>query len=207
MLVNLVLIALMFALGLFFYGSLPDTIASHWNAAGQVDGYMSKSRVLFMPVLVLVLYGFFLLIPKIDPLRSNIMKFRGYYDKFIFVFIFFMLYVYCITLALNMGYDVSINVLITPALAAIIFYSGVLMEKSSRNWFIGIRTPWTLSSDVVWEKTHKLGSKLFKIVGVLILLSVFFPEFMVYIIVAPLLAGSLALVVYSYLEYRKVEGK
>ena len=204
-LVSLGIIFLMFCLGAYFYNSLPEKIASHWNAEGQVNGYMSKNMALiFIPGLTLVLYGFFRLIPRIDPLKKNIAAFAGYYDNFVLAFTAFMLYIYCVTLVLNLGYGLSINSLLTPAMAALIFYTGVLLEKSRRNWFIGVRTPWTLSSDVVWDKTNKLGGKLFKVVGLFILLGIFLPNLLVYVILAPVLLVSLGLVVYSYVEYQKV---
>jgi len=89
-----------------------------------------------------------------------------------------------------------------PAMAILFYYAGILIQNAKRNWFIGIRTPWTLSSEGVWEKTHKLGSKLFKIAAVLILLTLFAPDYFLYSVFL-LIAFSLYLVLYSYLEFRK----
>jgi uncharacterized membrane protein len=77
------------------------------------------------------------------------------------------------------------------------------MEKAKKNWFVGIRTPWTLSSENVWEKTHKIGAKLFKAAGITALLGVLAPAYSFFFILGPILAASLYLVLYSYLEYRK----
>lgn len=91
-----------------------------------------------------------------------------------------------------------------PAGIGILFYYiGILMEHAEINWFIGIRTPWTLSSDMIWKKTNRLGGKLFRIAGIVTLLGAFFPGFEFYFILGPalLIAGFTA--VYSYLEYQK----
>jgi len=92
-----------------------------------------------------------------------------------------------------------------PALGLFIFFMGFLLEKTKRNWFIGIRTPWTLSSDKVWEETHRLGATLFKISGLLAILGAFLPEIAFWLMFIPLIGSSLFLVVYSYLLYARRE--
>ena len=78
------------------------------------------------------------------------------------------------------------------------------MENTHQNWFVGIRTPWTMSNKTVWQKTHALGGKLFKLTAVLGLLSIVLPDFALYLIIAPVLISSAVLFVYSYLEYQKI---
>ena len=85
----------------------------------------------------------------------------------------------------------------------LLYASGVMVKNAKRNWFAGIRTPWTLSSDIVWDKTHLLGSYLFKGAGILISLSIFLPKFSVWIILISSLGVSLVTVVYSYIVYRQ----
>jgi uncharacterized membrane protein len=92
---------------------------------------------------------------------------------------------------------------LSPAFAILFYYTGILIENAKRNWFIGIRTPWTMSSDKVWDKTHKVGGKLYKIAGVVTLLAIFFETYAIYIIVVPLIMVSIYTVVYSYFEYQK----
>ena len=77
------------------------------------------------------------------------------------------------------------------------------MQFAKRNFFIGIRTPWTLSSDRVWDKTHKLGSVLFRVVAFFIVIAFFFPDYFFWIFVVPLLGMIVYLFVYSYLEFSK----
>jgi len=80
-----------------------------------------------------------------------------------------------------------------------------LLEKSERNWFIGIRTPWTMSSDKIWHKTHILGGKLFKIAGIIAIIGIFFGKIAFFFIIIPMILFAIYLVVYSYLEYRKLK--
>ena len=115
-----------------------------------------------------------------------------------------MAYMYIVTLAANLGYAFNMNYIIMPAIAVLFYFCGILVENAKRNWFIGIRTPWTLSSDKVWKKTHKLGAKIFKIYAVVILFGLFFEHCLIWIILT-ILPLSLYLLIYSYLEWRKIK--
>lgn len=200
----IVIIALSFIIALYFYPSMPERMASHWNAEGSVDGYMPKTyALLLMPVISLVLYGIFLIIPMIDPLRRNIKKFWGYYENFVTLTIGFMLYLFMATIAFNLGYGFSMNYAIVPALSVLFYYVGIVMERAKRNWSIGVRTPWTLSDDRVWKKTHLAAGKVFKASAVIALFALFSTGFEIFFIVAPVVIGALALMIYSFLLYRK----
>ncbi len=198
------IIIISFAIGIYYYPQLPEKLASHWNAEGQVNGYMSKFWGLFlMPIISVGMLLLFILIPRIDPLKSNIQQFRKYYDGFIVLIMVFLFYLYILTILWNSGYKFNIITFLSPALAILFYYTGILIENAKRNWFIGIRTPWTLSSDKVWDKTHKIGGKLYKISGILTLLAVFFESYAMLIIVVPVIIVSIYTVVYSYFEYHK----
>lgn len=201
---TLFLIAMSFGVAIYLYPQMPETMASHWNAAGEVDGYMSKFAALFMmPAMALVLFGLFLIVPKIDPLKNNIAKFRSYFDIFILLFEIFLLYIYLLTIVWSLGWRFDMTAAMMPALAVLFYYMGIMIEKAERNFFIGIRTPWTLSSDRVWDKTHALGGKLFKVAALLTVLGVFFPDHAIYLMLFPILGISAYLMVYSYLEFRR----
>jgi uncharacterized membrane protein len=198
----LIVLAL-FLTGWYFYGALPEQVASHWNSTGQVNGMMPRTAgVLFLPALALVLYVVFLVIPLIDPLKANIALFRAYYDFFIFLLLLFFLYVHLLTMLWNTGARFNMTVSLAPGFGMLIYSCGIILGKAKRNWFVGIRTPWTLSSDVVWDKTHKLGGILFRVCGVISALGVFAGRYAFYLLIAPLIAVSLYLVLYSYLEYK-----
>jgi len=134
----------------------------------------------------------------------NIEKFRKYYDTFVISIILFLFYLYILTILWNTGRRLDIVKFLAPAFGMLFFYCGVLMENIKRNWFIGIRTPWTLSDDRVWEKTHKIGGKLFKISGVISLTGIFFPRPAVFFIIVPVLLFSLYTLIFSYFEFKRI---
>jgi uncharacterized membrane protein len=202
----LVIIAVSFAMAIYLYPEMPEEMASHWNVKGDVDGYLPKFWGLFlMPFLLAGLFLLFVAIPKIDPLKSNIEKFRRHFDVFIVLIILFLFYIYMLTVFWALGVLFDMIQALVPAFAVLFFYVGVLVENAKRNWFIGIRTPWTLSSESVWNKTHKLGGKLFKIAAVVTLLGFFFRDFAIWFILIPVFAVAIYLVAYSYFEYGKLE--
>ena len=192
--------------GMIVYPMLPDQIASHWNAAGQVDDYMPKFwGVFLLPIVLAVMFLFYIIIPKIDPYRANIESFRKYYNLMWVVIAAFLFYVFKLMIIWNLGYRFDFALMMVPALAAFLYFLGWLLEKSKRNWFVGIRTPWTLSDDGVWEKTHQLGGKLFRAAAVFSLIGLFFRDSAIAIVVIAVPMGLVAIVtvVYSYFEYRK----
>jgi uncharacterized membrane protein len=200
----LVVIAASYFIGIYFSPQLPYLMASHWGINGEVNGYMSRNfGIYFLPTLSLFLYFVFLLLPKIDPYKKNFNQFQNYYDIFVCVIFSFLFYIYFLTISWNLGYRFNMVQLMSPALAAIFYYAGVLTQNAHQNWFVGIRTPWTLSSKTVWQKTHLLGGKLFKITAVLSLLGVVLPQFAIYLILAPVIITTITVFVYSYLEYQK----
>jgi len=200
----LAIILLSFGVAFYFYPQMPERMASHWNAKGQVDSYMAKSLALFlMPVISVILAVLFLLIPKIDPLKENIKKFRKYFDIFIVLILLFLFYIYLLTIIWNSGVEFNMTYAMIPPMVVLFYYIGILVENAKRNWFIGIRTPWTLSSEKVWDETHKMGGKLFKTAALVGLLGFLFTKYAIYFVILPVLAVAVYTVIYSYLRYQK----
>ena len=200
----ILLIFFSFAVSIYFYPQFPERVASHWNAKGEVNGYLPKFWGIFLlPLTSMGLFLLFLAIPRVDPLRKNIEKFRKHYDRFILIMMVFFLYIQILIISSNIGIQYNMSQAILPAIAVLFYYAGVLIENARQNWFVGIRTPWTLSSERVWNKTHKRGSKLFKILALAVLFSMFFPGYMLLIILVPVFVVAGYLIVYSYIEYRK----
>lgn len=193
-----------FVIGICYYPQMPGKMASHWDAQGRVDGYLSKFWGVFLiPITLVPLALFFIAIPRIDPLRENIEKFRKYYDGFVILFMLFMIFVYFQTILWNIGIKVS-PIAFLPIGAGLLFIgAGILCENTRRNWFIGIRTPWTLSSDKVWDKTHRMGGKLFKIAGAIAMVGIFFQSYTVFFVLIPAILVAAYTVVYSYFEYKR----
>jgi uncharacterized membrane protein len=192
--------------GLLLWNRLPEQMASHWNISDQVDGYMSKFWGVFMgPLITLGIFGLFLVIPSIDPLKVNIAQFREVFNLFIVLIVAFMLYIYGLTLAWNLGYtSFKMSTSMLPAFGLLFIFIGLMLRQAKRNFFIGIRTPWTLSSDTVWEKTHQLGAILFMISGALAFIgSLFGGVTAFWLFFVPLIGSTIFLFIYSYVLYRR----
>lgn len=188
----------------YAYPLLPEEIAIHWNVKGNADGFSGRSFIFFLPVLSLSLVLLLWFIPNIDPRKAHIEKFRETYNQFIVVMAGFMTYVGVLTTCVNLGWIGNISGFLAPAMGLLFYFTGILLERSRSSWFIGIRTPWTLSSDKVWEKTHQLGGKLFKLFGVLFAIGMIVnPEAALLPLILVMLAGVFGLFVYSYLEWKK----
>lgn len=199
---SFVLIALAVLVGMLFYAQMPDPMPSHWNAAGQIDDFMPKFwGVFLMPLLTAALTVLLSAVPAMDPLKANIAQFRGLYNAFILGFVTYMLYVYGLTLAAALGYTFNMTLMLLPVMGLLFIGIGYLMKSAKRNFFIGIRTPWTLSSDSVWDETHKLGAKTFMASGVIIFLSAFLGEAGIWLMTAVLLIAIFVPVVYSYILF------
>jgi uncharacterized membrane protein len=208
--VNLIRVAIIagliitFTLTIAIYPTAPDRIVSHWNAAGQADGYMSKFWGLFLVPLIMT--GFVVLLavlPRIDPHKKNYEKFQDYYDGFILLFVLFLLAIQVQIILWSIGYQISPNLTFPLLIGMLFIYIGFLLGHAEQNWFVGIRTPWTLSSATVWKKTHELGGKLFKIAGVISCFGIFAAENAFWFILVPVLAVAGYTVVYSYIEFQK----
>ncbi|MFC6987764.1 SdpI family protein [Haloplanus sp. GCM10025708] len=186
--------------------SLPADLVTHWNASGEPDGTMSKLLALWLfPALTAGLFVLFAAIPRIGPLRENIAEFRAYYDWFVVIFMGYLFLVHAGIVAFNLGYEFDFTALILVGAAGLFYYVGILLPHAEPNWFAGIRTPWTLSSDEVWDRTHSLGSRLFKLTAVLTLVGLFFGDIAIYFLLVPLLLTAGVTAVYSYYLYEQIE--
>jgi uncharacterized membrane protein len=142
-------------------------------------------------------------LPSIDPLRDNYRKFQDYYDGFILVLVAFFFFIQLEIILWALGIRISPN-LIMPVMIGILFiYVGFLLEHAEPNWFVGIRTPWTLSSDSVWKKTHRKGATLFKMAGVVSMIGILAGMYAWLFILIPAIAVAVFAVVYSYVEFKR----
>ena len=200
-----IIVAVALILSLAFYGQVPDRVDSHWDEQGRVNGTMSRFWGMFlMPLLMGGTTLLMLFLPKIDPLNPNFFGFKKYYYAFILILNLFMLLVHAYMVLWN-AQIIRFNVtgIISVGTGLLLYASGVMIKNTKRNWFAGIRTPWTLSSESVWDKTHLLGSYLFKAVGALICFSVFVPKLAVWIILISSLGVSVITAAYSFIVYRQ----
>ena len=200
------IVAAAFIISLIFLPKMPDKMASHWNERGEVDGYMSKTTCMFlMPLIMLGQIGLLYAIAQIDPMRKNIRKFFVYYEGFILLITGFLLAIHLFMIAWNLGVRFSINVFISLALGILFFVLGAIMPKLKPNWFMGIRTPWTLSNETVWKKTHELGGIVFKIAAIAILFGAVWSQYAIAFILIAALAASAITFFYSLAIYLKLK--
>lgn len=199
-----VLVILSFIAGIYLYPQVPERLDSHWNAQGESDAQSGRLVGLFaMPAIMLVSFLILLLLPKIDPKRNNVEKFRAYYDKMVLVIVAFFMYIHFLSILGNIGWEFDFGIALIPAYFVLFLSIGVLLEKAKPNWFIGIRTPWTLSSERVWNETHRIGARMFKICAPVTLAGFIFREIAIWFVIVPVVVVSVYLVIYSYLIYRK----
>jgi uncharacterized membrane protein len=192
------------AIAAISYSAMPDPMATHWGINGEPNGYSDKFFGTFlMPGIIFLITALLIFIPKIDPLKENIKKFYSYYENFVIVIIGFMLLTQIFMLLWNTGIKINPSIAIPLGIGVLFYYAGIMMQKAKRNWTIGIRTTWTLSSEKVWDKTHRLGGRMFRAAGIISLIGAFIPAYSFFFIIVPVLLSSACLIVYSYLEYRK----
>jgi uncharacterized membrane protein len=190
------------------YSRLPAIMATHWDARGRPNGFSTRPFAAFLlPLLAVGLWLVMRVIPHIDPRRANIEKFRDTFDLLIITMIGMLMVLHVAMLGAAIGWPVSLSRL-TPILVGALFVAlGNLMPRFRSNFFLGIRTPWTLSSEQVWMKTHRVGGYLMVVAGLFLIASAFFQSMTFsYLAFAALLGVALATVIYSYVIWR-AEGR
>ena len=206
---GLVIAALALAVSLWAYSQLPPTVATHWNVRGEADGFSSRLvAVSIMPLVILVMTGLFNVLPRLDPRRANYSKFIGTYWLIANAVILFILIGHGMIVATGLGYPVKIGRTMPIGVGLLFIVLGNYLTRVEPNWFVGIRTPWTLSSDTVWRKTHRTGGWLMVLGGSVIAACAFFPPaaFLPLFIAAVLLMAVIP-IVQSYILWKREQGK
>ena len=170
---SIAVIAAVIVTTLAMYGSLPEKMPTHWNINGEVDGWSSKaSGVSIMPVAMIVLFLVFLALPMLSPRQFTVESFRSTYDFITFCVLAHCGYVQIVILVAAMNRQVDTTRMIIAGVCVLLAALGNVLGKVRRNFWVGVRTPWTIASDHVWNSTHRLAAKLFVGAGVLGLLAV-----------------------------------
>ncbi len=202
------MIALQIIVSLVAFPFLPDRVPIHWNAAGQVDGYASKwFNLLFYPLMsigiVVLVRGLMAIAPKLNNQgQSTNLKFANIVIAGV-VLLFLIIQLATIAIAFNMPVDVTF--VIDLAVSLLFIVMGNFLGKIRRNLSgVGIRTPWTLANDTVWERTHRLGGWLFVAVGLINVVLSFIPSVRFYGLLGGVLLVVIITVVYSYVVYQRV---
>lgn len=194
------------ATALFYQNTLPESIPTHWNFEGEVDGYMSKPwGVYIFPMMSTVISLALWFLPKIAPKGFKLDSARKAYNIVIFVVAVFMLAVMVMTFEASLEKSLDIKHLIFVLVGCLFVVIGNYLSKVPKNFFFGIRTPWTLASDKVWYKTHRFGSWVFIICGLLVILIALLGLGQ-NLIIGLLVTTALLPVLYSLFSYYKIEG-
>ncbi len=189
----------------YFYAHFPPIVVTHWNFAGQPDGWSSAGfAAFFLPILLVGMYLLFLAIPYLDPKKDRYEQFRKPYHIFKAIIIAVMVIIYFIASLNGIGYPLNVSLWVPFIIGLLFVVMGNYMGKIKPNWFMGIRTPWTLSSEEVWNKTHRLGGKLFIIGGLFMLAQGFLPDsWRLPVLIFIILLLTVGTFGYSYLAYLK----
>ncbi len=203
------LVILSVSFGMYFYAHFPDRVAVHWNFAGRVDGYAGRLQGAFaIPLMMTVMYGLFLLFPAIDPKRDRYAEFEKYFRVFRSAIIMVIFAIYLAMGFSNLGYGVKIGPVVAGIIGILMIVLGNYMGKIKNNWFMGIRTPWTLSSENVWNKTHRMGGWMFVLFGLIIILAPYMPSGLAMVLfVSGTILAVLGTTLYSYMLYLKEKNK
>lgn len=203
---SLLLLAAMFLMAALSWQSAPDQIPVHWGSDFEPDRYGGKFEgLLLMPLFACGLYLFLLFVaPRIDPGRANYPRFAGTYAAMRIAVIAFMA-----------GFDALVHLqirgvawnvrMIMPVLMGVLFIViGNLMGKLRPNFFVGFRTPWTLTSKLAWNRTNRAGGWLFILCGFLFLIAALVGR--PWALTVPffvMIGGVVVLTAYSYLLWRR----
>lgn len=196
-----------FAVVLPAYSGLPDPMPSHWNAAGQVNGWLPKFWGAFLiPIMMAVLWLIFLVLPRISPRGFEMEPFLRAWGvlKVTLLGLLLFLDILILRAAATRTGEMSQTALFV-GMGILFVVLGNLLGKVTRNFFVGIRTPWTLASEEVWYRTHRLAGKLFVLAGIVIAADALI-GFKVWTLIAATGLAALIPVVYSYILYKRIEG-
>lgn len=203
----LIIVILPFIYLAYIWNDLPKKVPIHWNGEGEIDGYGDKVSLILIPILLsLLTYVILILIPIIDP-KGKIKNMGEKYESIKFILIFFMSF-----LALFILYSSHSQTITNPNILFILIgflfvFLGNYMKTIKPNYFIGIRTPWTLENETVWKRTHKLAGIMWFLAGILIIiLSLILGKRLnrILFIVITLII-SIVPIIYSYIQFKKQE--
>lgn len=205
--VGILLIVADFIAGFLAYPHLPERVPTHWNLSGQVNGWGSAWQGAFLlPLIMLGVFVLLILLPKIDPKRKNYAQMGKPYAVIILVLMIFFTVMYFGTLGTALGYFRNIPSLVNLGVGALFVVLGNYMGKLKHNYFMGIRTPWTLASEEVWRKTHRLAGPFWVIGGILFMVSSLLPTGFMTKIIIVVVIGLVAIPSgYSFVIFKRLE--
>lgn len=183
---------------------MPDTIPTHFGPSGEPDAWGSKFTVLLYPAILVLVTILAVPMIKLDPKKENYERFNKYYYNFFFGFAIFFLVVEAANIAIALDAPINVGTIICFTVGVLMFFVGNMMPKIKQNFFFGIKTPWALTDEENWFKTHRLGGKMFVAGGIVMMLGAFIPgEAKIIGILAAILVMTIVPFIYSYLIFKR----
>lgn len=188
------------AVSIVLYPSLPEQVPTHFGMDGTPNGWSSRFwGAWLLPLIMAFVWVVMRAVPHIDPRKANYEKFMGFYELMVSAILAFMLAMHVAVLKSATGSHVPMDKFVIVGVGAFFMLLGFFMPRVHPNWFIGIRTPWTLTSDLSWERTHKIGGVLFVVLGLLAVLSALIaPTASIWVLVGGAVVMTIFLFAYSY---------
>ncbi|ASB87538.1 SdpI family protein [Bacillus sonorensis] len=188
------------------YPHISDQVPIHWSSSGEVDRYASKMEAMLTAMgLLVVVYILMAVTPKVDPRKKNYRMFSKTYDILINAMMVLFSLINILMVLSGMGYDLPTSSIVPVLVGALLIIIGNYLPRVRPNFFMGIKNPWTLSSDAIWKKTHRFGAKVFTIAGIFIAADGLF-TIGENVILPIILLTVIAPYVYSYMLFRKENG-
>jgi uncharacterized membrane protein len=189
------------------YPRLPAIIPTHWDTNGEINGWSGRWFVWVLPLALAMLWAMIRWLPTIDPRGANYARFAGAFEGIFILLMLFIFGLHMVILGAALGRNVSVERLAPGGLGLLLIGLGILLPRARPNWFVGIRTPWTLSNDRVWERTHRFGGQLFIVAGAIIVIAAFISSQLAFpVMIWACAVSAVVLLVYSYVAWRKEAG-
>lgn len=192
------------------YPMLPEQVPMQWGFDGAINRYGNKSELWLLGGISVFFTALMLVVPKIDPRKENYQRFQGYYDSFVLVMtLFFCGMMGSVLVETMRPGTLSMGRIVSAMMGLLLAFIGNLMGKIKPNFFFGIRTPWTLSDPDVWNRTHRLGGRLWFFIGILLIpCALLLPENVLFVcMMAGILGSTLYVTLMSYIWYRQLPKK
>ncbi|HAN09055.1 MAG TPA: hypothetical protein DCP90_00395 [Clostridiales bacterium] len=190
------------------YPYLPNQIPIHWGISGEIDGRGKKWMSFITALLPLGMYLLFYMVPFIDPKRENYKLHRKAYFYIVIAVVMFMIVLHWLTIAVNFYSNIDVVLCMRVMFGILFVVLGKYMRKLKFNYFAGIRTPWTLSNEVVWAKTHDVGGYGFMLLGLIMLVTIILNHEIGFAIMMIGVVGiTLGLFVYSYIVFNRIKNE
>ncbi|MBK5284876.1 MAG: SdpI family protein [Bacteroidia bacterium] len=191
----------------FIWDKLPESVPTHWNIHGEPDKFSSKEVGTFLlPLINIGMYLLLLILPKIDPRKRNYNYFGNAYRNIRLALALFMVIIFFIAMQWSIGSKMINAKLVFIVVFALLAVMGNFMRTIRSNFFIGIRTPWTLDNPEVWRRTHERSGKLwfYSSLAAILITFIISENYMTIFLIAYIAVTSIYPIIYSYLLFRKI---